>query len=185
MSKEQTRPDIGHEPGRETGRNVIQLTIDDLSQFTKTLRKQLDTPPSHVEMLTHVARAAGYRNYQHLRARNTPVPQANRKQVDRAARYFDEAGQWARWPLKRGVRELCLWVVWAAIPARERFSERQVSAVIDEMTVFRDAAQIRRSLIEMQLMRRDRDGSNYQRLEQPMPPEARALLAAIKERRVG
>ncbi len=164
-------------------RDVIQVKIDDLSQFTKALRKQLDTPPSHVEMLTHVARAAGYRNYQHLRARNAPVPQANRKQVDRAARYFDDDGQWARWPLKRGVRELCLWVIWAAIPPRETFSERQISALIDEMTVFRDPAQIRRSLVEMHLMRRERDGSNYQRLEQPMPTEARALLAVIKERR--
>lgn len=179
MSKEQSRSNT--EQG--IGRDVIQLTIDDLSQFTKSLRKQLDTPPSHVEMLTHVARAAGYRNYQHLRARNAPVPQVNQRQVDRAARYFGDAGQWLRLPMKRGVRELCLWVIWAAIPARETFDERQISAVIDEMTVFRDPAQIRRSLIEMGLMSRRRDGSNYQRLEQPMPPEARALLTLIKERR--
>ncbi|MQQ07023.1 DUF2087 domain-containing protein [Epibacterium sp. SM1979] len=134
-------------------------------------------------MLTHVARAAGYKNFQHLRDQNQPEPQANRKQVDRAARYFDARGQWARWPLKRGVRELCLWVIWTGIPARQTFNERQISAVIDEMTVFHDPAQIRRSLVEMDLMTRDIDGSNYIRLEKPMPPEARALLQIVKDRR--
>ena len=177
------RPQQDKKQIKHAGRDVIRLTIDDLSQFTKTLRKQLEAPPSHVEMLTHVARAAGYKNFQHLRDQNQPEPQANRKQVDRAARYFDAQGQWTRWPLKRGVRELCLWVIWAGIPARQTFNERQISAVIDEMTLFHDPAQIRRSLVEMDLMTRDIDGSNYQRLEQPMPPEARALLDIVKDRR--
>lgn len=166
-----------------SARDVICLTIDDLSQFTKTLRKQLDTPSSHVEMLTYVARAAGYRNFQHLRARNTPAPKVNRNQVDRAARYFDAQGQWLRWPSKRGVRELCLWVIWASIPLRQTFDEREISALIDDMCRFCDPAQIRRSLIEMHLMTRARDGSAYQRLEHPMPPEAQALLGVIASRR--
>ena len=61
-------------------------------------------------------------------------------------------------------------------------TERQISAVIDEETVFRDPAQIRRSLVEMQLLTRNIDGSAYERLERPMPPDAKALLRAIKER---
>lgn len=164
-------------------RDVIQLTINDLSQFTKTLRKEMDAPQTHAEMLSHVARAAGYRNYQHLRARNTPVPKANDKQVTRALRYFSEDGHWLKWPHKRGVRELCCWVVWAAIPARQEFTEREISALIDEETAFRDAAQIRRALVELGAMRRTRDGSVYCRIERPLPPEASALIKAVKARR--
>lgn len=176
-------PNRTQQPPSDQGRDVIRLTIEDLSQFTKHLRRNLEHPPSHVEMLTLVSRAAGYRNFQHLRAQNTPAPKANPKQVQRAARYFDASGRWERWPLKCGVRELCLWIIWSEIPARTRFSEREISSRIDAMTGFRDAAQIRRSLVEMGLMARRPDGSNYHRLEQPMPPEARALLSEMQARR--
>ncbi|MQY41565.1 DUF2087 domain-containing protein [Epibacterium sp. SM1969] len=164
-------------------RDVIQLNISDLSQFTKTLRKEIDADASHSEMLSHVARAAGYRNYQHLRARNTPVPKANDKQVARALRYFSEEGHWLQWPHKRGVRELCCWVVWAAIPPRQNFTEREISALIDTETAFRDAAQIRRALVELGAMERNLDGSVYRRIERPLPPEAAALIRAVKARR--
>ena len=50
-------------------RDVISLQIDDLSHFARSLRAGLANPPSHLEMLGHIARAAGYRNYQHLRAK--------------------------------------------------------------------------------------------------------------------
>ncbi|CUH81746.1 hypothetical protein TRM7557_03587 [Tritonibacter multivorans] len=163
-------------------RDVLRLTIDDLSQFTKTLRGALPAAPGQSEMLGHIARAAGYRNYQHLKSRLTPEPAADQKRVARALRYFAPDGRWENWPLKRGVRELCLWVIWSRLPARDVLTERQISAVIDEETVFRDPAQIRRSLVEMQLLTRNIDGSAYERLERPMPPDAQALLRAIKER---
>ncbi len=163
-------------------RDILRLTIEDLSHFTKSLRSQLQDPPSHAETLAIVARAAGYRNYQHLRADLTPEPQANAKQVARALRYFDETGQWADWPGKRGIRELCLWVVWAKLPARTSLSEREISALINTHTVFRDAAQIRRSLIEMGLMDRNTSGSRYERIEQRIPPEAQVLIRRVKER---
>lgn len=162
-------------------KDVLRLTIEDLSHFTKTLRQGLPGAPGQTEMLGHIARAAGFRNYQHLRSRMTPEPQADRKRVDRALRYFAGDGRWAEWPLKRGIRELCLWVIWSRLPVREVLNERQISAVIDEETVFRDPAQIRRSLVEMGLLTREVDGSAYQRIEQPMPADAKALLRALKE----
>ena len=42
-------------------KDVIRLTIPDVSDFAKQLRNALTDAPSHVEMLNHVARAAGYR----------------------------------------------------------------------------------------------------------------------------
>lgn len=164
-------------------RDVISLTIDDLSQFCKSLRAELPQAPGHAQMLGLVAKAAGYRNYQHLRARNTPKPPANRKQVDRALRCFDARGLFEVWPARTGIQHLCCWAVWAGLPAREVMNERQISACIDEHCAMRDAARIRRTLVEMKLLERNRDGSVYQRLERPLPPEAEALIAALGERR--
>ena len=138
---------------------------------------------TEAEDLVHVARAAGYRNFQQLRSQNPPGPEIDRKRIERAARYFDERGRWQSWPTKRGVRELCLWVIWARLPARQSWSEREISALIDEETLFRDAAQVRRSLVEMQLLTRDRDGSNYARVEVAMDPHGLALMSDLAERR--
>lgn len=162
-------------------RDVISLTIPDLSAFAKALRAELPTPPSHLETLGLIARAAGFRNYQHLRARHAPVPAADPAQVARALRNFDPEGRLTRWPRRHGVQMLCLWPVWSHLPARTEMTERQVSARIDALTTFRDAAQIRRGMIEAGLMDRTRDGSVYRRIEQPPSPEARALIARLRD----
>ncbi len=163
-------------------RDVVQVKINDLSQFAKTLRSELQDPPSHLELLGMVARAAGYRNFQHLRAVNAPVPQTDDKKVAQAARYFDAAGRMERWPQKTSVQYLCVWVIWAQLPPRTAMSERQISTRINTLTAFRDAARIRRTMIEMRIFTRELDGSNYMRVEQPMPPEAQALLAEVQSR---
>jgi hypothetical protein len=49
----------------------MPLHVGDVSDFARTLRRQLDAmqrTPGHVEMLNLLARAGGYRNIQHLRA---------------------------------------------------------------------------------------------------------------------
>jgi hypothetical protein len=164
-------------------RDVIELTISDLSQFCKTLRADLPQAPGHAQMLGLIAKAAGYRNYQHLKARNAPKPAADQKQVDRALRCFDARGLFASWPARVGTQLLCVWAIWARLPPREVLNERQISACIDELCSLRDAARVRRTLVEMKLFERTRDGSAYRRLERPVPPEAEALIAALKARR--
>ncbi|KUP90895.1 DUF2087 domain-containing protein [Tritonibacter horizontis] len=167
-------------------KDVIRLTIPDVSGFAKQLRRALSverrTDPSHVEMLNIVARAAGFRNFQHLSRQTPPTPVIDARRVARAARCFDARGRWEVWPHKRSVRALCLWVIWARLPAREGWDERQISAILDELTVFRDAAQIRRSLVEMKLLTRNPDGSDYARVETPMDPEGAALLRDLNAR---
>lgn len=159
----------------------LSLTIPDLSGFAKALRAGLAQPPSHLEMLGLIARAAGFRNYQHLKARLAEVPPEplDDRAVTRAARFFDASGQFTDWPGKTGVQRLCLWVIWAQLPPEARWTEREISARIDGMCRFRDAAQIRRSLIEHGLLARERDGSDYRRIECRPPPEARALIARV------
>lgn len=162
-------------------RDVIHLTIADVAQFTKSLRSALLNSPSHVEMLNIVARAAGYGNFQHLRASNEPEPLVDQKKLQRALRNFDDKGRFANWPGKTSMQNLCLWAVWALVPARTIMNERQISDYIDQKTAMADAAQIRRSLVEMGLVTRTKDGSRYQRVEQPVPVDARALISQLRE----
>lgn len=58
-------------------------------------------------------------------------------------------------------------------------SEREISQAVDHMTLFRDAAQIRRGMLEHRLVMRNLDGSAYERIEQAPPPEARALITQL------
>lgn len=163
-------------------KEMISLTIPDLSGFAKSLRSEMDNPPAHLDMLGAIARAAGFRNYQHLRARLAEAPHpdpVDDKRVARARRFFDEKSFLTHWPAKTRTQELCLWGIWAQLPAETTWSEREISARIDTLCRFRDAAQIRRSMIEHGLVRRDRDGSAYRRVERKPTPEAAALIARL------
>lgn len=128
-----------------------------------------------------VAKSLGYRNYQHLRAvaGDQPAPAVDSKQVARALRHYDQ-GRFARWPGKTGVQALCLWPIWAALPARAILSEREISAMIDAQCLFRDPAQIRRSMVEHGLLQRTRDGAQYTRIEQSPPAEAQELIRQVR-----
>lgn len=172
-------------------RDVISLSIEDVAQFARALRREVeaaDGAPNpekagHQTWLNRVARAAGYRNFQHLSAaRKTAEPLADEKRVARAMRYVDGGGRLAQWPAKTGMQKLCLWLVWAGLPAEEEMSERQISARIDTLTGYGDAAITRRTMVECQMLRRTPDGRVYIRVERRPPPEARALIAAAGER---
>lgn len=159
----------------------ISLTITDLSAFARALRAAAPAPgDGHQAWLNHIARAAGFRNFQHLSAlRRDADPPPDPEAVARAQRAFDAQGRLHRWPGRRAVRDLCLWAVWARLPAGRIWDEREVSALIDRVTALGDAAQIRRSLVECGLMTRNPGGSGYARVERRPPPEALALIAAL------
>lgn len=176
-------------------KDPIGLVIADISDFARRLAPQLKNHkdgPSHLSLLNMLARAAGYRNYQHLRAlrsaraRLTEVPatlDVDFRLVERALHQFDAGGQLVRWPSRRQVQALCLWVMWSRVPAAEHLHERQINAILNAGHLFGDAALLRRSLIGMALVQRNLDGSDYQRLEKRPPDEARELIGRIKERR--
>ncbi|KJF74359.1 DUF2087 domain-containing protein [Agrobacterium arsenijevicii] len=177
-------------------RSILSIDISDLSTFAKSLREQigrLDRQPSHVEMLNLLSRAAGFRNFQHLRAARTPsaesgssppetMPVANEGRVLKTARIFDGAGSLVQWPARRSQQELCLWYLWAKIPAGDKFSEREFSGLLDGLHLFGDAAMLRRDMVGLRLIRRNRDGSDYQRIEQKPPAELPLLLRAVAGR---
>ena len=167
-------------------RDAVPLTIPDLSAFASALRSRLsDAPlPGHQAMLTHLAAAAGYRNWQHLRAVQPPEPAAAPdasalRRLERALHVFDSEGRMRHWPGQTALQGLCLWVLWARMPAAEPMTEPGVNAVLKAGNLFGDHVLLRRSLIDHRLMTRSVDGRVYLRLEQRPPPEALMLIRAV------
>lgn len=176
-------------------RRPIPLSIPDLSVFARQTAVHLrpSTPPGHVEMLNILARAAGFRNFQHLRAadaartrlESAPLTDAtDHALVERALRHFDAAGVLARWPARRNLQTLCLWVMWSRFPKADALHERQVNALLAPLHGFGDPALIRRDMIGLGLLTRSPDGRDYRRREIAPPAEALALIRHIT-RRIG
>ncbi|MDO6590635.1 DUF2087 domain-containing protein [Loktanella sp. D2R18] len=164
-------------------RQLQQITINDLSAFTKSLRvalQQQEDFPNHARMLSLVAKAAGYENYQQLKA-DAPAPATAKppRSVERALRAFDH-GMMTRWPKQTVVQGLCLWVFWAHLPANQDLAEKQVNEVLKAGHSFGDHVLLRRSLIDHRLVTRTKDGKIYRRIEQAPPAEALAVLAAVQ-----
>lgn len=176
-------------------RTAIPLEVSDLSPFAKALRKGLsehDGLPSHVELLNLIARAAGFHNYQHLRADAEasdrlaaavePAPRARLDKVEKAARYFDADGVLTSWPARYADQMLCLWVLWSRIPRGEVFTEIGISTLLRDWNDFGDHALIRRAMIDGRMLERNVDGSQYRRIERTPPAELEPLLGHLKER---
>lgn len=174
-------------------KEAIPLEVADITPFARILLKQLKEvgdPPSHLELLNMLARASGFRNYQHLRASRaaktrleTVARMADFKRVEKCLQQFDAAGCLIRWPSKRYVQELCLWVMWSLLPHNEVLTERDVNGLLNQAHAFDDVAILRRSMIGLNLMSRNLDGSDYRRIEQSPPPEAVEVIRVMTNRR--
>lgn len=173
-------------------RDLIPLTTADVSAFARQLSRQLDArgpAPSHLEMLNMLARSAGFRNHQHLRAAHAaegrlkaaPEPSADFRQVERALACFDGAGQLIRWPARRQLQILCLWALWSRLP-REALDEGAINRLLDGWHSFGDRALLRRDMIGLGLMQRAAGGRDYRRIEQRPSVEARALIRQVTAR---
>ncbi len=174
-------------------KDTIPLVAEDISTFSKALSRQLRAQPalpSHLGLMNMLARSAGFRNFQHLRAAHAakrrlnteaPAETVDHRLVERALNQFDAEGSLTRWPSKQSVQDLCLWALWSHIPADQAFTEREISALLDARHHFQDAAILRRSMVTLKMLGREIDGTNYRRIEQRPPPEARALIYRLKQ----
>ena len=173
-------------------RHPLPFAAPDISALAKTLSREigaLGTTPGHVQMLNILARAAGHRNYQALKAQHdaggrlsTPAPTpepVDHLLVERTARYFDDAGLLGRGPSKVSQQRLCLWLLWSRLPAETEMTERQVSDRLKAAHLFGDHALLRRDMVDMGLLARNRDGSVYRRTERAPPAEALALIRQV------
>jgi len=176
-------------------REILSLETADLSAFTRALGDQLqgqDKPPGHLSLMNMVARAAGYRNVQHLRASQSaarrlaqavPKTATDTRLIERTLRQFDGAGRLMRWHSKQSVQDLALWALWARIPADKTMAEREVNETLNTWALFGDPAILRRSMVAQGLMTRKTDGSDYRREARVPPPNAQSLLDHIARRR--
>jgi hypothetical protein len=176
-------------------RLAVPLQVDDLSPFAKTLRQSLsghEGTPTHVELLNMLAKAAGFANYQHLRAdaeaadrlvaATEPGHRPDLEQVAKVARYFDDAGVLTTWPSRLAHQTLSQWVFWSRIPRGEVFDERGISALIKGWHAFGDHAIIRRAMVDAKMLERNRNGREYRRIERVPPPELAPLLDHLASR---
>lgn len=176
-------------------RVAIPFSAGDLSALARSLRDQLvhcDHTPSHLELLNMLARCAGHRNYQSLRAQaaaehrlqtaEPPAPPVDFVQVKRLAAYFDATGRLKSWPAKESLRTLCLWVFWSKLPPREALSEAKLNTQLKADHLFGDHALVRRELCDHGLVSRTPDGRQYKRVERQPPAEAAALIHHLSGR---
>jgi hypothetical protein len=187
-AKPVTSKTLGQAHEDKMTRTTLPLQISDVSTFARNLQRQLEAEakPGHLALLNMLARAAGFQNHQHLRAQvnaaeriAAPAPKADMKRVEAALRCFDAAGQMTHWPAKTSLQHLCLWALWAHLPRGQTLTEREISTRLNALHRFTDAAILRRTLVELQLVSRSQDGAEYLRREQPPPPEALALIRAL------
>jgi hypothetical protein len=174
---------------------AVPYAAADISTVARTLKSALDErheagrpPPSHVELLNLLARAAGVRNFQSLKA--APPPAALASAVDvpaakelsatarKALMQFDDAGRLVRLPNKFSVQQMTMWVLWTRFAQRRDYTEKEVNAIVNAQHTFGDPATLRRELVNMKLLGRESDCSRY--WKEPRRPDAdtRAFLQA-------
>jgi len=179
-------------------REAVSFVVPDLSAFARSLARALTEredakQPGHVEMLNLIARAAGHRNVQALRA-SLEAPAAPLAAEDKAPalplsdsarrtlKQFDTRGRLVRWPSKYTIQKLAMWVLWTRFDSRRIYTEKQVNAVLMAANTFSDHVTLRRELVDHHLLARKSDCSEYRKLPARPDAETQALLAAWRAR---
>ena len=116
---------------------------------------------SHVQWLNWLAKAAGHRNFQALRAQapqlddpssavdplswpltpetgdtETPASAVHVALSDNARKaltQFDDSGRLVRWPVKYSVQTHILWMLWTRFDAKRAYTEKEVNAIMHQM----------------------------------------------------
>jgi hypothetical protein len=181
-------------------RTLLPFHSDDISALARSLKGQLancESQPSRLELLNMLVRANGYRNFQHYRAQlaaqdrlESRPPALEPEPVDlvpvrRLLGMFDPEGKLARWPSKRSQQELCLWVIWSKLPARQVLTEKEINLLLNDNHLFGDHALLRRWLCDYGMMNRTRDGREYRRVEKRPPAGALELIRHLRSAQAG
>lgn len=188
-------------------RTLTPLLAPDLSTFARALGRSLKDrhdaalpPPGHVELLNLIARAAGHRNVQALKASAVPPPpppppapapapaaaaSTLSDNARKALALFDADGRMTRWPVKYSVQQLLMWVLWTRFEARRPYTESEVNTILKDAQTYGDHVTLRRELINHRLMTRKSDCSEYRKLPARPDAETRALLAAWRAKARG
>lgn len=183
-------------------RSLYSLPVADISAFAKALKTPLDErhaqgkpPPSHLELLNLLARAAGLRNYQTLRATTpgvavaaaqpvapvpAPLPTALSPTARKALLQFDTQGRLVRLPNKLSVQRMCMWWLWTHFEVRRHYTEKEVNQVLNAHHTFGDQATLRRELVNMKLLGRKPDCSDYWKEAVRADSDAQNFLTSLR-----
>jgi hypothetical protein len=171
-------------------RTTYPFYTSDISALARSLKQQWalePAAPSHLQILNMLARAAGFSNYQHLRAAaEAPVPTSISSfspLTKRLLRLFNDEGCLIRWPGKFSEQLPAIWPIWASIPAGQEMNETTLNEWIKSAEVMGDHVLLRRELVNYKLLTRTPDCRVYQRLEQEVPEELAEFLAEIQLRK--
>ncbi len=182
----------------------VPLHAADISVFCKNLRRHLadsgaGTVPGHLALLNLLARSAGLRNYQALRAApaptvaiaTQPAPVAPPKPIaiprgsvlPRATRrtltHFDTAGRLLSWPTQFAVQQRALWALWVRLPAKRDLTEADVNRYLLGYHAFGDPATLRREMVNARLLWRTPDCRTYRKEARRPEAEVRDFLATL------
>lgn len=86
------------------------------------------------------------------------------------AHRLDGQGRLRQWPARFKYQRLAAAYLVAKFETQRVYSEAEVNAVLDNWTLFRDAAALRRTLVEEGLLERTADGSEYRVTPPGVPP---------------
>jgi hypothetical protein len=169
---------------------VTPLVVTDLSGFARNLRRALvarhddgTALPGHVELQNLIARAAGHRNLQTLKAaRPSRVTAPLTDNARRTLMQFDDDGRLVRWPVKFTIQRMAMWVLWTRFEGKRPYTEREVNAILREANAFGDHVTLRRELVNHRLLSRTSDCAEYRKVQARADDEVRAMLAAWRAR---
>ena len=142
-------------------RMLLPLSITDISFFAKKLKTDLDeradqgqSPPSHLELLNLLA-----------------------PDVEATINY----GTLVRLPNKFSVQQMAMWWMWTQFAVRRKYTEKEVNQVLNAHHTFGDQATLRRELVNMKLLGRKSDCSEY--WKEPVRPseEVQEFLRALRQ----
>jgi hypothetical protein len=178
-------------------RSLVPFAAPDVSALAKTLKSALDerhgagrSPPTHVELLNLLARAVGLRNFATLKATSEAIPAPAAAPVApdglgtmsptarKALLQFDQGRRLVRLPNKFSVQQMVMWALWTHFAARRTYTEKQVNAVLNAHHSFGDPATLRRELVNMKLLARKPDCSEYWKEARRPDAEVRGFLHA-------
>lgn len=192
-------------------REIVPLVAADISVFCKNLRQHLaiagHDAPAHLALLNMLARSAGYRNYQTLRAQpplapsTPPAPAVSPESpvpapppapaitlprgstvplpLRRLLTCFDTQGRLMRWPNKYAAQQTAIWALWSRLPAQRELTERQVNDYLLASHTFGDPATLRRELVNAKLLWRTVDCRVYRKESRRPNEETRAFLELL------
>ncbi|TAG78077.1 MAG: DUF2087 domain-containing protein [Burkholderiales bacterium] len=127
----------------------------------------------------------------HVATRVAEVPTAKPRAIEpqpaplsahaaKALTQFDELGRLHKWPHKFAVQRIAMWGLWMRFDAKKHYTEKEVNSVLKAWHSYGDHVTLRRELVNMQLLARKPDCSEYWKVAQQPNDEVKAFLKALR-----